>query len=71
MSLAVFSFYQILDFLQIFSMKCRNILCTGKFDRHNFIGREKRRVERASFPAILKYVVFFGKNNIAASGWQT
>ena len=45
-------------------MKCLSILCTGKFDRHSFIGREKRGVERASFPAILKCVVFFGKKKI-------
>ena len=47
-------------FSQISSVKCFNILCAGKFDRHNFIRREKKGVggERASFSVILKYVVF-------------
>ena len=42
-------------------MKCLNILCTGKFDRHNFIRREKRGVNELVSPVIFKYVVFFGK----------
>ena len=47
-------------FSQISSVKCFNILCAGKFDRHNFIRREKKGGgdERASFSVILKYVVF-------------
>ena len=51
-------------------MKCFNILCTGKFDRHNFIRREKKKGgggEGASFSVILNYVVFIVKI-IAASG---
>ena len=48
-------------------MKCFNILCSGKFDRHNFIRREKKGGEQASFSVILKYVVFIVKN-IVASG---
>ena len=42
-------------------MKCFNILCTGKFDRHSFVRREKKGGgggQRASFSIILKYVVF-------------
>ena len=44
-------------------MKCFNILCTGKFDCHNFIRREKRGGggKQASFSVILKYVVFIVK----------
>ena len=49
-------------------MKCFIILCTGNFDRHNFIRGEKKGGERARFSVILKYVVFIVKKNIAASG---
>ena len=45
-------------------MKCFNILCTGKFDRHNFIRREKKRGERARFSVILKYIVFVVKKKL-------
>ena len=42
-------------------VKCFNILCTSKFDCHNFIRREKRGGQRTSFSIILKYVLFIAK----------
>ena len=36
-------------------------MCTGKFDCHNFIRREKKGGQRASFSVILKYIVFIVK----------
>ena len=53
LKLRVFSgifFYHYKDFLQISSVKWYNILCAGKFDRHNFIRREKRGVNELVFP---------------------